>query len=285
MTDDLDGALRNQARTFTHASTEPTGDIDAVVRRSRTRRRGRVAAATTVAVAIVAIGAFGLREASDRRALVTGPADSPTTAITAPPTSVDQSGTVAAPSTTDPAVTTTVVSAPSSTAVSPTLPPVTSTPATTTVAGPSDPSCIAQNLGLEITYPAGWATDTTFFECSDFDPEPFTLIAGGPQPVAVSVFRAPEGQDLESIIRDMRTETFDTILADERTTLGGYPAYCYQAQGKGLGMLNLGSLIDGCIVDYPQGAIQFTTFARESNEVRNYAPELRWIADHSVALP
>lgn len=280
MNDDLDRALRDQARTFAHDGTHGPGDLDEVVQRGRARRKVRLATGSTILATLLVLTTFGLRDTTGDRDIVTGPADSPATELTTPTTSTE-------PPRSTPSIVPPIETTASSTMSTVPEPAPPSTTPTTALPAPStlpltDPTCTWQAGSLRLTYPQGWFTPSeTGLNCTLFDPEPFTAEPGGRPPVAVSVALA-DG-DFASYVQAIRSETFATILSEEETFLGGHTAYCYEIQGNGLGYLSAGRVLDGCVIDHPSGPTVFDASERLP-EAPSGAAWVRWFAERAVPI-
>jgi hypothetical protein len=273
MNDELDRALREQVSAFSGATEGATADLDEVVRRSRARRRTRVAVGSTLLVAVVAIAIVGVAVRPTTTDLATVPDTAPTTTTdssfgtTAPPDpqpSTVTTGTITSTTTTTTTTDTTATIAPDTTGItSPTTPT-------------ADPTCTAPEVGLVITYPMGWFED----RCYRFDPEPQGEPVGA-DTEWVAVWTNLLEDDLPTAIGRFQTESVDRFVSGEHLRFGAFDAYCFEEVATGRGLVPEGNRIDACMVEFPTGLILFSTMHDPQDPASSHRVEMRWMAERA----
>lgn len=169
----------------------------------------------------------------------------------------------------------------SSSGLASTTSPTTSRSTTTSA---TDPTCVAEGLGLQITYPAGWFTPTqAAFRCLLFDPDPFTVPEQSETPhVAVAVVQMQGSYDAE--VARLRGAPFDTIVAEQDFTLGGRHTTCFTLSASGEALLEAGTRTYLCISDFDGVAIGFENVSPSGASDDSHDAHVRQIADNAVVI-
>jgi hypothetical protein len=283
MSDELDRALRDQARTFTDGNEVGAPDLDAVVRHSAARQRARIAAVSLAAVVVVAIGVFGVVARPDTADVATVPDAAPSTDPAPTTSGVGATGSTT-PSETlpSPVITESVPAPPPTSMTTVSTPPTTRATAATsppTTAPAADPTCSWNEPGLVITYPQGWYADSS---CSRFDPGPQGPPIGS-DAFDVAIWLNVLEEDLDTAIAQSRASLTVTIESEELLRFGANDAYCYEGVATGLGLAPQGSLLDSCMVSFPTGVVLFTTLQQppDIDPTPSRPAEMRWMAERA----
>jgi hypothetical protein len=118
-----------------------------------------------------------------------------------------------------------------------------------TVAGGLTQSCTTDVAHARIHYPSGWYTSDGEVECLLFDPHPITVIPDSEQPFT-AVYVSYRDTDLATSVVQERSPDFVTLEDEQTTTLGGRSAVCLTMTSNGEGLLEAGTRLYVCLVDF-----------------------------------
>jgi len=155
---------------------------------------------------------------------------------------------------------------------------------TTTAAGGLTQSCTSDFAHATIRYPTGWYTSTgSEVDCQLFDPEPIVVPVQSEAPFT-AVYVGYRDLPLASAVAEERSPGYVTIESEVPTTLGGRSAVCLTMFSNGEGLLDAGTRLYVCLVDFAGNTLIVGSNRPPGEPDLGYDPIVRAMASAATSL-